>query len=375
MKRALFINAYGLSQENRVEPILTYFENKNWECFYISSNFNHHQKNKEVFNENMYLIDVPHYNKNTSLRRLWSHIVFTIRAFKKAKSYSPDLIYIKIPPNYLAKKIGRYFRKKNTTVIFDIFDLWPESLPINKRIKSKIFFVFNHWRKLRDNSLKYADLIFIECNLYQNYLPSGFDYKLLYLFKEDYSGDAVLNIHLKDQLKLCYIGGINSLIDFDLLHKVLSKLSKQFKVIINVIGDGVNRNKFLNILDILAIDYIFHGLVYDDKKKTEIIRESHFGLNIMKSNVVVGLTMKSIDYLMNGTPLLNNIQGDTEQLVTQYNVGININESFLAENEITCIDQNSINLMKKNSRLLYQNLFSHESSKARISEILDKFIH
>jgi hypothetical protein len=43
----------------------------------------------------------------------------------------------------------------------------------------------------------------------------------------------------------------------------------------------------------------------------------------MKPGVCVGLTMKSIEYLSHSLPLINNIRGDTAQLVRDLKIGVN----------------------------------------------------
>ena len=52
-----------------------------------------------------------------------------------------------------------------------------------------------------------------------------------------------------------------------------------------------------------------------------------FGLNIMKSSVCVGFTMKSLDYFCHGMPIINNIPADTEELVNIEAVGIQLDDS------------------------------------------------
>ena len=52
----------------------------------------------------------------------------------------------------------------------------------------------------------------------------------------------------------------------------------------------------------------------------------HFGLNIMKSSVCVGLTMKSVDYFRFGLPIINNIPGDTRQLVEEKGIGVQLED-------------------------------------------------
>lgn len=46
---------------------------------------------------------------------------------------------------------------------------------------------------------------------------------------------------------------------------------------------------------------------------------------------MVGLTMKSLDYMIGGLPMLNSIGGDTEKLVADYDLGFNVDRNHLDE--------------------------------------------
>lgn len=72
------------------------------------------------------------------------------------------------------------------------------------------------------------------------------------------------------------------------------------------------------------VDY---DAIYDDDRKREILHDRHFGLNIYKEDVKIGLTMKSVDYIQFGLPLLNSISGDTKALIRRYDgFGINVHK-------------------------------------------------
>ena len=45
----------------------------------------------------------------------------------------------------------------------------------------------------------------------------------------------------------------------------------------------------------------------------KIINQCHYALNIMKKDVCVGMTMKSLDYFSFGIPIVNNIEGDIKK--------------------------------------------------------------
>ena len=90
----------------------------------------------------------------------------------------------------------------------------------------------------------------------------------------------------------------------------------------------------------------------------------------MKESVVVGFTMKSLDYLRNGLLLLNNIHNDTWQLVEKYDIGINVGSSARFINQEV---QRSFSLKQRNYIIdLYNNLFSEKSFFDNVNNICVK---
>ena len=91
-------------------------------------------------------------------------------------------------------------------------------------------------------------------------------------------------------------------------------------------GKGERQQEFVDEATAAGAEVIFHGPVYDEAQKLAVMNQCHFGLNIMKSSVCVGLTMKSVDYFRFGLPIINNIPADTEALVRQQGVGVQLEE-------------------------------------------------
>ena len=67
-----------------------------------------------------------------------------------------------------------------------------------------------------------------------------------------------------------------------------------------------------------------YGEIYEEEEKASIIQTCHFALNIMKHTVVVGATMKLLEYAANGIPIVNNIAGDTVDIIENYKCGYNV---------------------------------------------------
>ena len=85
----------------------------------------------------------------------------------------------------------------------------------------------------------------------------------------------------------------------------------------------------------------------------------------MKNTVCVGLTMKSLDYLRAGLPIINNIKGDTWEFVNKYNIGVNIDDTKLKES----LELINKEINRKDVMQLYNKYFSKQSFIKRLKVI------
>ena len=276
-----------------------------------------------------------------------------------------DVLHVLLPANSLAK-VGKRYKETHpsVTLCFDIIDLWPETMPINK---FKRTYPFTYWRRLRDDYLDNADRIYCECNLFAKVMGRESDkrFKTLYWVKMD--EPIVSNPKLNmNELHLCYLGSINNVIDIDYIARMCTELMKIKKVVLHIIGDGEKREELLQKTRGAGCKVIYHGLVYEPEKKQAIFDECHFGLNIMKSSVCVGLTMKSLDYFQAGLPIINNIDGDTEDMIDVYHIGFNGYHALLKK--IEKLREEDYLLMRDNVRKLYYEKFTKEAFVKRLED-------
>ena len=62
----------------------------------------------------------------------------------------PDVVVAQLPPNYLAHSAARFkARFPETRLIFEIFDMWPETFPSGS-MKRLLSLPFSVWAGLRD---------------------------------------------------------------------------------------------------------------------------------------------------------------------------------------------------------------------------------
>lgn len=370
--KALIINCFE-TYGRRASMVERYFNNKNYSTEIVTSDFEHFSKSKvSNIRNNHKLIKTLTYKKNISVRRIISHVLFSYRAYKYVRKCQADLLYVFLPPNVMAYLFTKLKKKtRNIILIYDIIDLWPETFPSKNR---KYNCVFNFWRKIRNTNLKNADKIITECNLFKDVLVSqnGLNpnkIHTLFMANSDIDDNSIVASNLSE-IKLCYLGSINNVIDLEKVILVIESIKVFKRVSLHIIGDGESRTKLLRMLEEKHIDYIYYGKIYNVEEKRKIMSYCHFGLNIMKSTVCVGLTMKSIDYLRYGLPLINNIKFDTKRFVQSKKIGFNLSNNNVYK-QICELTNDDYRKMRAQVFKVYSSKFSETAFTTELNQILD----
>lgn len=379
VKKVILISGFDTYSE-RVYYLERYFS-MNYEVEVILSDFGHFTKEKIdktlTDQNNRRYIETKPYKRNLSFSRIWSHFHFSKSVYNILKNEEVFLIYALIPPNFLAYFLNKLaIEKLQVKLIFDIIDLWPETFPM-RRFKDN--FIFRIWRNVRNNNLNNADAIVTECDLFLEKIPSSLHEKTetLYLTREDKKVSWKFQREVDDEtFDICYLGSINNIIDIDFIVELCEEINKHKKVVLHVIGDGEKIDELTSRLNKSHLGYVLYGKVYGSKEKEEIFNKCLFALNVMKKDVFVGLTMKSIDYFEYGMPLINTINGDTSKLVMKYNCGYNFNPKEDTVEEYTQklikTSKETFNSMKEQSRKVFEENFTEEIFSERLSNIIKK---
>ena len=372
LKKAVLITCFE-SYENRIIPAEKLLCSKGYDVTVIESDFRHLQKERRKDErEHLVFVSTRSYEKNLSFERLYSHHCFARDAFLLVEKYKPDLLYVVVPPNSLVREAAKYKKAHPEVVlVFDILDLWPESLPMHGIEKTPPCRI---WRNLRDRNLCVADFVFSECELFLDRMGKSVPKDrcdILYLARKAKSFSFSPQLTEKG-VSLAYLGSINNIIDIPRICSLVEKIKQYHSVTVHVIGNGENRELFLESLKNAGARVEFYGEVYDAVEKQQIFDRCHFGLNVMKDAVCVGLTMKSIDYFELGLPLISNIPGDTAKLISQYNAGVlyDGNPEAVAKTVISLLGENNLPL-RKNSRKLFESMFSEERYMETLSLGID----
>jgi glycosyltransferase involved in cell wall biosynthesis len=372
--KAVIVNCFD-TYEDRVDLVHEFFKGQGYDVTVIHSDFRHFKKvHRKGEKEDFVFVKSNPYYKNLSVARLSSHYKYAGDAFKIVEDINPDLLYVFVPPNSLAKFAAKYKQKhKKVKLIFDLIDLWPETMPIGK---AKSFPPFTLWGAIRDKSLKYADFVITECDLYQTVLGDalkGVKTETVYLAKKEI--DVVSNPQLsKDEIHIAYLGSINNIIDIPKIKEIIEAIKEVKPVTLHIIGDGESKQELIDEAKAAGATVEYHGKIYDPQEKQDIFDQCYFGLNIMKDSVCVGLTMKSIDYFQHGLPIINNIPADTAEIVEKYGVGVNVRNERMSDlvNVITNFSRNNLVVMRNKSCILYNKMFSLSYFERSLSRVLNK---
>ena len=379
MKSAVIITPFdNYSYQVRIKYVEKYLLESGYEVKVLSSDFDH--RNKTVYSakrDNLELLHVPTYQKNLSFARINSHRVFAKKVLRRLEETTPNLIYCSAPPNYLFKYTSKYKKKNPTTkLIYELGDLWPETLPLQGKVKKLSAPALRIWAQIRDKNIGFADGIIYECQMFKDVVSCvhpRVPCKVIYLSKEDfYKGDFSITKERTKILRFAYVGSINNIIDIDLIIDILLGISNKRNVELVVIGGGEKAEELFTLCNNANIKYVNHGYIYDESMKHNILRDCQFGLNIMKDSVAVGATMKSLEYFHEGLILINNIPSDTKSIVEQYECGFNIQRNNLLEvaEQISQLNDIEIESIRKKSRNVYMELFETETIKSQFLDFL-----
>lgn len=327
-RRAIFISCFD-SYDNRIKSFVELFEQKGYEIKYLYADFQHVSK---CYNSNIYKdgkrIKVIPYRKNLSVKRLYSHYLFSKQVIKYIEKVHPDFIYCMIPPNSLVKKIGMYKQiHTETKLIFDIYDRWPESFPYLQY--SRLFRLpFAYWGNLRKNYVGQADIIFcVSEEVKKGLIAEARDKPINVVRPVVPEGEMPEYKPRRSVLSFVYLGMINHIVDMDLVESILGALAEKRRTILHIIGEGQYLNEFVTRIENVGVEVVCHGCIFEQKKKNLIFSLCNMGLNIPRKEIDSTMSLKAIEYLRVGLPFVNNANGEIRRIVEEDKIGVNVEDN------------------------------------------------
>lgn len=372
MKKAIIVSCFFNNITASRPKLVLDFLSRHYETTLLTADFNHSTKSYDnCLLENVKKIHVPPYRKTFSIGRVWSHTVFALKVTKEIRREKPELLYICIPPNLSGLRSAKLGRKLGAKVILDIVDLWPN--PNSDHPRNGIIKVIHSiWRKLRDKAIAIADITIAECQLYKNHIKNQSQSIVIPLAKKENSISSECSTEDSNSIIIGYLGAFSSYsYDFHSMIKIASRLRRWYPKL-EIIGEGERKQHILDMIDEAGIECVDYGAIYDETKKQEIMTRWHLGYNGYIEIATVGQSYKSLEYLSFGVPLLNSIKADTWELVEARKIGFN----FVSDNldvvseAIDRITFSQLKDMKKNARLVFEELFSWDAYCENMKQVL-----
>lgn len=358
--------------EVRGKMLQNFYENAGHTVYIVTSDFSRDQKVHKSYEKGTIRLHVPKYKSNISFRCAYSNQKFAHKLFGVLTKIQPDCIHCLIPANELTKPACRYKRKHPKSLLFfDVQELYPESWSLKTKLKAGAFFFVK-----RDKYLEEADHVFVKCQILLDILQKKNNpkYSVLYwAYKENLISTAVfLN---REVVSLCWAGHINKVVDIDMIVDFLKAVQKEKEVCLHIMGKGEASKKLLQSLEDNQIPYIDYGYVESIEKRHEIYNQCSYGLNFLKPHTIIGLSMKCLDYLSGGLPVLNSVHGDIYEMLERRYFGFNVSSSNIENVAWTlCHESLEENLIRReNAKSTYLKFFTQDSFEESLASDLENF--
>lgn len=255
------------------------------------------------------------------------------------KEGRPDVIYTSSPDIFVPYFAMRFGRKRGIPVVFEVRDLWPESIVEYNGMSRKNLIIRILYRLEKWMYKNAAQLIFT--------IPGGKDYikdkkweKAIDLQKVNYVNNGVdledyrkrQRIEFTDQdltnnkFKVMYMGSIRKVNNIELLVSVAAELQKRGETDIQflIYGDGTEKGKLEeDCRDRGLKNIMFKGRV-EKKYIPYILSKSSLNLLNYKQSATWkygGSQNKQFEYLASGRPICSNIKMG-HSIIEEFQCGI-----------------------------------------------------
>ena len=320
----------------------------------FTSRFNHkskkYRKEHEALSKVSYpvvLVDEPKYDNNLSFRRVKAHAHFGRNLFKTliSQKEKPDCLLVAYPSISAAKAASSYARKNNIPYAVDVQDWWPEAFEIV--FKNELLRTI--YRKAVRLSKPYLKSIFTEASaliaVSKTYLekasamsgeksesqvkeviPLGLDIEYFDRIAQNYERPQ------DGKFRLVYIGQVGPSYDLETVIRASVILKEKIPGLeVYIVGDGTESNRLKTLAKELRMQDIirFTGFVPYEKMIKYLI-EADVALNVIKQEWIF-LPNKVFDYCAAGLPIVNSIEKDFGEYISDYNMGINYKASSISQ--------------------------------------------
>lgn len=311
---------------------------------FITSGFQHWDKQqRDIMHLDLsmhpftvHFIEEPVYPKNMCPQRIWAHHVVSKRVVKFFdEHHAYDLVYCQIPPNDVAREIGKCAHKYGIPFIVDVNDLWPEAfrVALDVPVLSDIFFA--PFYKQAKATYQLADAIVGTSQEYRDRgvrdARSGIPNEVVYVgnqlaeFDAGVAKNAVLIDKPAGEIWVSYAGTLSACYDLETLVKAIGMVQKTHpEVKLQILGDGAERDNLKAVVQSTGAGVTFHGYLPYDKMAAWLSR-SDITVNSLVEKAAQSIVTKIGDYLAAGKPMVNtSMSAEFRAKVESDGFGVNV---------------------------------------------------
>ncbi|WP_101474331.1 glycosyltransferase family 4 protein [Fusobacterium sp.] len=393
---APFTSVERLDDRNRFQYIAKSLSRK-YETHLFTSDFIHLKKVfrdadiKDKFIYKLHLIHEKGYQKNISIRRAISHIMFAFNLKKEIKNMrKPDLIYCAYPTMTSAYFMGKFAERNKIPFILDIQDTWPESISAGLNTRNLFIkgcmFPFTVYANI---IYRLADVIIGVSETYANRGKvkgtKAKEFISVYIGAE---GNKFENIDINNMIEksnseiwITYIGTLSHSYDIETALDAFGLLKNESRdnIKLYILGIGSDYKKLKEKamkLDILNKTVFFKGLL-EYKTMIAYLKKSDIALNAIKKDALQTITNKFGDYVSAGLPILNSCcSEEVLSLIEEKELGENYipGDSVSLKEKILFMlrDENKLKEYGENSKNFSKEKFDRKNSYQNIFSIIDR---
>lgn len=365
------------NKPHRMSSWKSLLEQDGYQVKYITTNFEHQRKKWKTVNLDGYIAlkSFISYKKNISVRRLLNHFCLSISLLLLLlkTNKKPDLIIVSYPTMLLSLVATIYGKIKRIKVFVDVRDKWPDIFATNLIIKQLLIF----HRLIKFLIFKYASFILAVSPQYLIWATnkkSNIDF--IPLSKPSIK-PLIRNLDSSEEINFIFSGTLGDTYNLNLISEFSTVLTlNKIKHKINVCGDGPKLD-YLRSLTKNNSNIVLLGWL-NNKELQDQLDNAHFGLMFYNNNSPQGWPNKLIEYMSNGLPIINSLNGESALLIQSYELGINIDETSITNsiNFIVNLLESPDNYEKisNNNYSLFSRDFTEDKAYQKLKKIISNYV-
>lgn len=304
--------------------LATLLHEHGYDVDFITSGFQHWEKRQrdvEHFDAGtdaytIRFIEEPFYPKNMCPQRIWAHHVVAKRVseyFDEHHDY--DLIYCQIPPNDVAREIGKAAHRFKIPFVVDVNDLWPEAFRVAFDVPVLSDILFAPFYRQAKAVYQMADAVVGTSDEYRERglrdARAGIPSETVYVGNQLCEFDAgvvanALQIDKPiDEIWVSYAGTLSACYDLETLVRAMAMVQKTHpEAKLQILGDGSERDNLKAAAHSSGAEVVFHGyLPYS--QMAAWLSKSDITINSLVEKAAQSIVTKIGDYLAAGKPMVN----------------------------------------------------------------------